>query len=123
MTIEDANRLLIASLTGLYDEREAASVSSLVMERLTGMPKGLRVLNKTASFTNRQQELFQDWLTQLLRFRPVQYILGEAWFGPFPFYVDENVLIPRPETEELADWLLKDNADRPMGSGPGHRHR
>jgi release factor glutamine methyltransferase len=116
MTIEDANRLLIASLTGLYDEREAASVSSLVMERLTGMPKGLRVLNKRESFTNRQQELFQDWLTQLLRFRPVQYILGEAWFGPFPFYVDENVLIPRPETEELADWLLKDNADRPMGS-------
>ena len=116
MTIEEANRLLIASMTGLYDEREAASVSSLVMERLTGMPKGLRVMHKSESFTNIQENLFRDWLTQLLRSRPVQYILGEAWFGPFPFYVDESVLIPRPETEELADWFLKDNSGRPMGS-------
>jgi release factor glutamine methyltransferase len=115
MTIEDANRLIIASLTELYDEREAASISSLVMERLTGMPKSLRVLHKTDVFTIKQEELFQQWLAELLKHRPVQYVLGEAWFGPFPFYVDENVLIPRPETEELADWLLKDNTD----SGPG----
>jgi release factor glutamine methyltransferase len=115
MTIEDANRLLISSLTGLYDDREAASISSLIMERLTGMPQGLRLLHKTESFTIKQEELFQNYIAELLKQRPVQYILGEAWFGPFPFFVDENVLIPRPETEELVEWLLKDSTGR--GSG------
>jgi release factor glutamine methyltransferase len=110
MTIEEANRLIISSLTGPYEEREAASISSLVMERLTGMPKSLRLLNKKNAFTTKQHALFQQWLAELLSRRPVQYVLGEAWFGPFAFYVDEHVLIPRPETEELVDWLLKDNA-------------
>lgn len=115
MTIEEANRLIIASLTGPYEEREAASISSLVMERLTGMPKSLRLLHKKNPFTAKQQEVFQQWLAELLRQRPVQYVMGEAWFGPFAFYVDENVLIPRPETEELVDWLLKDNVTADPG--------
>jgi release factor glutamine methyltransferase len=115
MTIADANRLLISSLTGLYDERESASISSLVMERLTGMPKSRRVLHKTENFTLQQDELFQSYLTDLMDQRPVQYVLGEAWFGPYPFFVDENVLIPRPETEELVNWLLNDSS----GRGPG----
>ncbi len=108
MTIDEATRLLISSLGDLYDEREAASISSLVMERLTGMPKSLRLLHKTNPFTQREVELFQQYLSDLLRSRPVQYVLEEAWFGPLPFYVNESVLIPRPETEELAGWLLKD---------------
>jgi release factor glutamine methyltransferase len=108
MTIEEANRLLISSLTGIYDEREAASISSMVMERLTGMPKSLRITQKTDIFSTRQEQLFGTYLTELINQRPVQYVLGEAWFGSIPFYVNENVLIPRPETEELADWLLKD---------------
>jgi release factor glutamine methyltransferase len=115
MTVEDANRLTIASLIEPYGEREAASISSLVMDRLTGMPKSLRLLHKTDAFTLKQQELFQQWLSELLRFRPVQYVLGEAWFGLLPFYVDENVLIPRPETEELVDWFLKDSAAKKSG--------
>ncbi len=110
MTIEDANRLLVSTLTEFFDEREASSISSLVMDRLTGMPKSLRILNKTASFSLDQEELFQYYLSELMKFRPVQYVLGEAWFGPFPFFVDENVLIPRPETEELTDWLIKDTS-------------
>jgi len=116
MTIEDANRLLISSLSGIFDEREAASISSLVMERMTLMPKSLRVQHKTESFTIKQEELFHYYLAELLKFRPVQYVLGEAWFGPYPFYVDENVLIPRPETEELVDWLLEDSIVRVPGA-------
>jgi release factor glutamine methyltransferase len=109
MTIEAANKLLVSSLGGLYDERETASISSLVMERLTGMPKGARLTHKADTFTSVTEELYRRFLSDLLKNRPVQYVLGEAWFGNLPFYVDENVLIPRPETEELAEWLLSDN--------------
>jgi release factor glutamine methyltransferase len=115
MTIEAANRLLLSSLSEMYDEREAASISSMVMEHITGMPKNLRLLQKTDLFTVKQETSYGSILLELINHRPVQYVLGEAWFGPIPFYVDENVLIPRPETEELVDWLLKDSALK----GPG----
>jgi release factor glutamine methyltransferase len=72
------------------------------------MPKGVRVIHKTDSFNEEQTTLFQQYLEELMRHRPVQYVLAEAWFGGLSFYVDENVLIPRPETEELVDWVLKD---------------
>jgi release factor glutamine methyltransferase len=112
MTIETANRKLISTLSDLFDEREASAISFLVMERLTGMSKSLQVLNKTLEFTSKQQDLFEHYLAELIKYRPVQYVLGQAWFGSYPFYVNEHVLIPRPETEELADWLLKGNAGR-----------
>jgi release factor glutamine methyltransferase len=108
MTIEEATRLMLASLTALYEDREAASICSLVMERITGMQKGERLLHKTDPLSNLQQDQFRYFLDDLLIYRPVQYVLGEAWFGGLVFYVDENVLIPRPETEELAQWLLQD---------------
>ena len=115
MTIEVANRLLLSSLSELYDERESASISSMVLEHLTGMPKNLRLLQKKDLLSAKQEELLRSYIQELVNHRPVQYVLNEAWFGPMPFYVDENVLIPRPETEELVNWLLKDNSLR----GPG----
>ena len=50
-----------SSLSELYDEREAASISSMVMEHLTGMPKSLRLLQKTDLFSARQEELFRTY--------------------------------------------------------------
>jgi release factor glutamine methyltransferase len=115
MTIDEANRLLISSLSELYEEREAASICSLVMERITGMTKGERRLHKADQLLPPDDALFRHYLEDLLKNRPVQYVLGEAWFGSLPFYVDENVLIPRPETEELANWLIEDAAGRSPG--------
>jgi release factor glutamine methyltransferase len=115
MTIEEANRLLLSSLSDIYDEREAASINSMVLEHLTGMSKSLRLLQKADKLSVKQEETFRSYLDELVNHRPVQYVLGEAWFGPMSFYVDENVLIPRPETEELAEWLLKDSSMKNPG--------
>ncbi len=86
MTIDSANRLLISSLTSLYDEREAASVASLIMEHLTGKPKSLRVVHREDLFSFKQEELFQYYLSELMKYRPVQYVLGEAWVRSFLFF-------------------------------------
>ena len=108
MTIESASRLLVSSMYDLYDEREASSISSMVMEKLTGISKSLRFLHKSHLLSREQELLFERYLSDLLIGRPVQYVLQEAWFGAYPFFVNENVLVPRPETEELADWLLQE---------------
>ncbi len=108
MTIDAANRSLIISLGTIYDPREAASISSLLLEHLTGMSPGSRVMHKTDPLTDIQEDLLQKYLSELLQNRPVQYVLGESWFGGLRFFANEHVLIPRPETEELADWLVRD---------------
>lgn len=115
MTIASASHLLKASISGLYEEGEATAISSLVMEHLTGWTKSKRMLRKSEALTLPQATMFQRYLADLMRQRPVQYVLGEAWFGNLPFYVDERVLIPRPETEELANWLLSDEGSSRKG--------
>ena len=65
MTIEVANRFLLSSLSGIYDEREAASISSLILEHLTGMPKSLRLLQKTDLLSAKQELLLKDYICLL----------------------------------------------------------
>ena len=108
MTIHEASRQLRFQLFHLYDEREAGNITELVMEHLTGWKKIDRVINKTVPLSASQEQLLQQYTSALLIHRPLQYILQQAWFYGLSLYVDENVLIPRPETEELVDWLIKD---------------
>ncbi|MEP7195856.1 MAG: peptide chain release factor N(5)-glutamine methyltransferase [Saprospiraceae bacterium] len=55
------------------------------------------------------QSVWSKILDDLLLGRPIQYCLGESYFFDLVLYVDERVLIPRPETEELVDWCIRDN--------------
>ena len=105
MTILQAQQQTLVQLKLLYDEREAANITDWVMEHITGQKRIDRLLNKQALLTPAQQEKLEIILPQLAAHKPVQYVLQEAWFAGMPFFVNEHVLIPRPETEELVEWI------------------
>lgn len=108
MTIQEARQTLLFQLYHLYDDREAANITDWIMESLTGWKKIDRVINKNVRMSANQQSLLNNYITALASGKPVQYVLNESYFLGMKFFVDENVLIPRPETEELVEWICAD---------------
>lgn len=124
MTIESAKDQLIQQLAALYEPREAASITHLVLEHLTGMNKTDRMIHKHQELSAEQEANFLRIVAALLNHRPIQYVLGEAWFGGMKFMVNEHTLIPRPETEELIEWIKATANPEPqkvvdIGTGSG----
>ncbi|MBN9351488.1 MAG: peptide chain release factor N(5)-glutamine methyltransferase [Chitinophagaceae bacterium] len=108
MTSKHAFELLKNELASLYEKREAENIADWVLENIMQEKRWERNRN-LSPMTQSQQELFEKYRKELLNFRPVQYVLHEAFFYGMKFFVDENVLIPRPETEELVDHVIKEN--------------
>lgn len=108
MTIHLAYQRLLAQLYELYDNREAANIADMAIEHVTGQRKIERIVYKDLPVNEAQQNKLEKIADELLNQRPVQYVLGEAWFMDMKLMVNENVLIPRPETEELVQWIIDD---------------
>ncbi len=108
MGIEEAYKKLLFELYELYDNREAANIADMVIEYVTGQQKTDRIIHKTIPLNFQQQEQLENLTQQLLQHKPVQYVLQEVWFAGMKFFVNESVLIPRPETEELIDWITQE---------------
>ncbi|HLK27172.1 MAG TPA: peptide chain release factor N(5)-glutamine methyltransferase [Puia sp.] len=108
MTIHEAQQQLLFQLYHIYDDRESAAITNLIMENITEWKKIDRVVNKNVPLSLTKIELLKKYTEELLQHKPVQYVLHEAWFSGMKFYVDENVLIPRPETEELVEWIVQE---------------
>jgi release factor glutamine methyltransferase len=105
MTIHLAYQQLLMALFEVYDDQEAANIADRVIEHVTGQRKIERVMNPELQLTPQQQARLSLISVKLQQHVPVQYVLNEAWFMDMKLYVDESVLIPRPETEELVDWI------------------
>ena len=104
----EAENWLRQQLKQHYDEGESIEMAAIVMEHLTGQNRLQRVAQKEAHLQEQQLQLLHEINQRLQKNEPVQYILGEAYFGPLKLFVDTSVLIPRPETEELVRWVVED---------------
>src|SRR5665647_3642345 len=108
MTTEQSYNDFLKLLIPLYESREAANITDWVFENVTGLKRLERSINKSVELADAYVQQLKKYLEELLQHKPVQYVLQEAWFYKMKFFVNEHVLIPRPETEELVEWIVED---------------
>ena len=104
MTLEVAEHSLKTALEAIYDNREAAAIAAMVMEFVTGKSSMDRRLIKHEFVSDAHAERLAQYTNELATGKPVQYVIGEAWFAGLCLEVSPDTLIPRPETEELVNW-------------------
>jgi len=107
MTIDDARKKIIDEINDIYENSESINIAQLVLEHVTNLPR-IDWIKKQQLLNHTQQKELAGILERLKQHEPVQYILSGAWFAGMKFFVDKNVLIPRPETEEIVDWIVRD---------------
>ncbi|MDB5283750.1 MAG: prmC [Bacteroidota bacterium] len=126
MTIAELQKTYRDKLSVIYGQREANNITKMVLTRELELSDANLSFDRFRLLTVDQQNRLKVILDRLLKHEPVQYILGEADFYGLKFKVTPDVLIPRPETEELVDWIIKDCNTKPnalrildIGTGTG----
>ena len=107
MSLNDIKQDLKKQLAGQYETVELNPILSILIEHITGWDQLHQALYKDSPITETQILAFQTAAAELKAGRPIQYITGKAWFMGEAYTVNEQVLIPRPETEELVDWIVE----------------
>ena len=108
MLIKQYREQFVQKLSSLYDVMEAESFFYLILENRHQMKRIDLAINPELAFSIEEIKKWDAILEQLLLEIPIQYVLGTAHFYGLEFEVNENVLIPRPETQELVDWIIND---------------
>jgi release factor glutamine methyltransferase len=106
MSLQEIKVFLKQTLSSKIDAVELTSLIGMLIEAVTGWNRMQQIVNVNTELTKKQQTLLENYAQQLLAGKPIQYILGKAWFMGNELMVNENVLIPRPETEELVEWII-----------------
>ncbi|CAC9975754.1 peptide chain release factor N(5)-glutamine methyltransferase [Flavobacterium sp. WLB] len=109
MKIKQYRTQFIKELSPLYDAYEAESFFYLILEDKHKLRQIDLALNHELFFSESDFAVWDLLLAQLKREVPIQYLLGKTSFYGLEFEVNENVLIPRPETEELVEWIINEN--------------
>lgn len=108
MNIRNAFDSWLERAKTLYESREAESIADWAFEHITGMRRLDRLTWPEKQLEPAVLQRLEQAMNQLEQGMPIQYVLEEAWFMGDAFRVRPGVLIPRPETEELLQWMLDD---------------
>ena len=108
-TVKDVFTKYRTALQPLYDAQEAGAIALTVLKEVTGQSNAYLKAFPEYEITADVQTKLRQILDQLITGKPLQYVLGHTEFYGLPFKVNPSVLIPRPETEELVDWVLNSN--------------
>jgi release factor glutamine methyltransferase len=106
MKIKEYRNQFIQALTSMYGEGEAESFFYLILEEQQQLKRIDLALHPDLEISEEEIVVWNSILEQLKLEIPIQYLLGKTSFYGLDFEVNENVLIPRPETEELVDWIV-----------------
>lgn len=124
MNLQQALKHITNELSLLYEHRECINIANLVLDDVTTFSKTERLIKKDDSLNDSQIKKIENYLVKLLSHQPIQQVLGYTWFAGNKFIVNENVLIPRPETDELVAAIAFENKGKnisilDVGTGSG----
>lgn len=123
ITIQQAKQQLKEVLASNYSQREASTISSMLLQHITGFTISEQLVNQLKIFTNIQHTIFNHSLQKLKLQTPIQHIIGYCWFDDEQYIVNKDVLVPRPETEELLQWIKQEKIEAntiiDIGTGSG----
>ena len=108
MNLGELKKIFHSELANLYEKDEIESFFKLLMNEYLRLKPFELLINSEYIIENKKEELIFDALSQLKLEKPIQYILSKTHFYGLEFILNNNVLIPRPETEELVDWIIKE---------------
>lgn len=95
------------SLTGIHGKDEVESFFFILTEYLHNFKRIDLALHPNFEISEEDVQKWEVIISELKAEKPIQYIIGETWFYDSKFYVNEHTLIPRPETEELVNWIVE----------------
>lgn len=112
------------NLSPIYGDGEARAMIRLIFHSLKGWSQTDMVINADTQLSDYIIDKIKDIKSRLLKNEPIQYILGEAYFYGMNLKVTRDTLIPRPETEQLVDMIVKENNESDLrildiGTGSG----
>jgi len=112
MTFAELKAHIHNRLQLLYPKSEINSFYFILLQHYANCSTADVLADENTLLLDNITQSIQQAITELQTAKPIQYILGETEFFSNRFFVDENVLIPRPETEELVDWVLQTYPDK-----------
>ncbi|AYN67876.1 peptide chain release factor N(5)-glutamine methyltransferase [Euzebyella marina] len=112
MLLREIKSIFHKELDRLYPKDETNSFFYILIEHYLGLERFILALQPNLSLTKEEEQPLFEALSKLKLKCPVQYITGVTHFMDLQLKVNEAVLIPRPETEELVRWILDDHTDK-----------
>ncbi len=107
--VKDILRFAKQELNPVYEEREIENLSFILFSHFLDWSPAKVLLEKESTVSESMLLNFNFAIKDLKKQKPIQYIIGKTYFGGLDFCVDERVLIPRPETEELIQLIINEN--------------